>query len=53
MSRIRPDAPDRAYHQLTNYISWLAAWNKRACELIDIADPNGQWTFRDIEHGFS
>ncbi|PKG67840.1 MULTISPECIES: hypothetical protein [Pseudoalteromonas] len=53
MSRIRSDAPDRAYHQLTNYITWLAAWNKKACELIDIADPNGQWTFRDIEHGLS
>ena len=53
MSRIRPDAPDRAYHQLTNYITCLAAWNKKACELIDIADPNGQWTFRDIENGFS
>ncbi|SBS36531.1 hypothetical protein MSP8886_03742 [Marinomonas spartinae] len=53
MSRIRPDAPDRAYYQLTNYIACLAAWNKKACELIDIADPNGQWTFRDIENGFS
>lgn len=53
MSRIRPDAPDRAYHQLTNYITCLAAWNKKACELIDIADPNGKWTFRDIETGFA
>ncbi|MBH0058494.1 hypothetical protein I6F65_16190 [Pseudoalteromonas sp. SWXJZ94C] len=53
MSRIRPDAPDKAYHQLVNYTTCLAAWNKKACELIDIADPNGQWTFRDIEHGLS
>ena len=53
MSRIRPDAPDRAFHQLTNYITCLAAWNKKACELIDIADSNGQWTFRDIETGFA
>lgn len=53
VSRIRPDAPDRAYYQLTNYIACLAAWNKKACELIDIADAKGQWTFRDIERGFA
>lgn len=53
MSRIRADAPDRAYHQLTNYISCLAAWNKKACELIDIADAGGQWSHTDIGLGFS
>ena len=27
--------------------------NEQMINKIDIADPNGQWNFRDIEHGFS
>jgi hypothetical protein len=51
MSLIKPDAPDKAYHQLTNYIACLSAWCKKSCQLIDNADPNGQWSFRDIKTG--
>ncbi|GAA3916235.1 hypothetical protein [Litoribacillus peritrichatus] len=48
MSLIKPDAPDKAFHQLTNYIACLSAWCKKSCQLIDNADPNGQWSFRDV-----
>ncbi|GLQ30885.1 hypothetical protein [Litoribrevibacter albus] len=51
MSLIKPDAPDKAFHQLSNYIACLSAWCQKSCQLIDNADPEGQWSFRDVHIG--
>ena len=51
MSLIKPDAPDKAFHQLSNYIACLSAWCKKSCQLIDVADLNGEWSYRDVQKG--
>lgn len=47
-SMLKPSAPDFAFHALKNYAACVNAWNLKAGALIEIADPNGQWSYRDF-----
>ena len=52
VSFLKSDAPDHAYEALENYASSLRAWIEKASALIELADPEGQWTFNDFHAGF-